>query len=407
MAVNPYDPPRPWTSQVPEEHARPPFTHVQAGIAELDECALHELSSDRLRADIYWMAKQQRALEAMQARWLAELDKREPDLADGAATWWLQERMRVTPNAAYAQVRTARQLEQLPHVAAAFRAGKISSQHVSVICRSMGQIEKTCLEPGGAERELVEAAQEQDPYNLSRYFKQMRYRADQEAGVVAEQEQRKRRWLNLWQTPDETFRIEGELDAENGVALRTAIRALMGRGPGKGDERTPAQRRCDAVGELARRLMSADALPSLSGEKPQVVLVANVETMRLEPGSPMAQLDWGGPLVTGQTARRIAEDADITPVLVNGAGDVLYVGRRTRTVSTRIRKALNLRDRHCQEPGCDVVAELCIPHHLRHVADGGTTKLPNLKLYCQAHHDKRHPENARFKKGAAVQPAAP
>ena len=111
--------------------------------------------------------------------------------------------------------------------------------------------------------------------------------------------------------------------------------------------------------------------------------------------------------MTGCTARRLTEDADVTPVLVNGGGDVLYVGRRTRTVSPRKRTALNLRDQHCQEPGCDVEAELCIPHHLRHWADGGETVLPNLRLYCAAHHGRRHPENDRYRKGAAVQPSAP
>ncbi len=406
MAVNVYDPPPGWTSQVPEEHGRPPFSPVAGGIAEIDAAGPAELPSERLRADLYWMARQQRALEAMQARWLAELDKRDTDPLDGSAELWLQHNLRQTSNAAYAQVRTARQLEGLPEVAGAWRAGRIGSQHVSVICRAMGQIEKTCLPAKSTERELVRAAGEMDPYELNRHWKQLRYQADQEAAVYAEEEQRRRRWLNLRQTDEGTFRIEGELDPENGVALKTAMRSLMGR-PVKGDERTPAERRCDALGEMSRRLMSAGALPALGGEKPHVLLVANLETLRLEPGSPMAQLDWG-PLVTGQTARRIAEDADLTPVLVDGGGDILHVGRRTRTVAPRVRKALNLRDRHCQAPGCEVEPELCEPHHLRHAADGGPSVLPNLRLYCRVHHHHgQHPENARFRKGSAVQPSAP
>jgi len=245
-----------------------------------------------------------------------------------------------------------------------------------------------------------------DPYELNRHWKQLRYQADQEAAEDAEEEQRRRRWLNYRQTDEGTFRIEGELDPENGVAFKTAMRSLMGR-PVKGDERTPAERRCDALGELSRRLMSGGALPTQGGEKPHVLLVANIETLRLEPGSPMAQLDWG-PLVTGKTARRIAEDADLTPVLVDGRSEILYVGRRSRTVSPRVRKALNLRDRHCQAPGCEVEPELCEPHHLEHAADGGPSVLPNLRLYCRVHHHcGQHPENARFRKGSAVQPSAP
>src|SRR5262245_11977334 len=406
MAANVYDPPPGWNSKAPQEHRQPPFSTVADGIAAIEAAGTQELSPERLRADIYWMAKQQRALEALQAKWLAELDRRDdPDPLAGAPTWWLRENLRVTSNAAYAMVRTARQLEGLPEVAAAFRAGFISSQHVSVICRAMGQVDKTCLDRRSTEHELVEAAREMDPYTLLRHWHQMRYQADQEAAELAEEEQRRQRWLNLWQTADGTFRIEGELDPENGVALKTAMRALMGR-PRQDDERKPAERRCDTLGELARRLMSAGVLPELGGEKPHVMLIANIETLRLEPGSPIAQLDWG-PLVTGRTARRIAEDADVTPVLVDGRGDILHVGRRTRTVSPRKRKALNLRDRHCQAPGCEVEPELCTPHHLTHWVDGGDSVLPNLRLYCQVHHARQHPENARFRKGSAAQPSAP
>ena len=406
MAVDVYDPPFPYTSLAPPELGQPPFSTVAAGIDEIDSADLRELSSDRLQGGLYWMARQQRALEAMQARWLAEFDKRQASEGDDNPTLWLQQHLHVAPNTAYAQVRTAREREQLPRVAAAFRAGKIGSQHVSVICRAMGQIGKTCLNRTGTELELVRAAQESDPYSLNRYFKQLRYEADQEAGVVAEEDERERRWLNLTRTLDDTYRIEGELDSENGTALKTAMRALIGR-PRKDDDRSPAQRRCDALGELSRRLMSAGALPTLSGHKPQVVVVATLETLRLEPGSPMAQLDWGGALVSGQTARRIAEDADLTPVLVDGKGEILHVGRPTRTVPARVRKALNLRDRHCQTPGCDVEAERCIPHHRRHVADGGLSILPNLELQCDAHHPRQHPENARYRKRSGVRPSGP
>ena len=211
------------------------------------------------------MARQQRRLEAMQARWLAEFDKRQTTEGDDDATWWLQSRLHVTSTAAYAQVRTARQLEELPHVAAAFQAGQISSQHVSVICRAMGQIEKTCLEPGGAERELVEEAREKDPYSLQHHWQQMRYQADQEAGVVAEEEQRERRWLQLKQTPDDTWRIEGELDAENGVALKTAMGALMGRRPGRDDPLAGTPRTTDFARVPPRSRQRPDRTSSASG----------------------------------------------------------------------------------------------------------------------------------------------
>ena len=82
--------------------------------------------------------------------------------------------------------------------------------------------------------------------------------------------------------------------------------------------------------------------------------MAELATLRLEPGSRPAQLDWG-PLVTGETARRIGCDAAVTQVLVGADGELLHLGRRTRSVPPRMRRALDLRDRGCQGPGCTAI----------------------------------------------------
>jgi hypothetical protein len=70
----------------------------------------------------------------------------------------------------------------------------------------------------------------------------------------------------------------------------------------------------------------------------------------------------------------------------NGASMVLDVGS-TDDIPDHIRRAVILRDRHCQWPGgCDRPASQCEPHHLRPRADGGQTSLENLHLYCLVHH---------------------
>jgi hypothetical protein len=311
----------------------------------------------------------------------------------------------MTSNAAYDQIRTARALDEtLRLTAGALRRGEIGAHHVAVIRRAMEQVGKTRLDPAGVESELVFAAKQMDPFALERHWKQLRYQADQEAAVEAEEEQRQRSWLSLRQTWWGTYRVEGELDAETGATLKTALQAIMGR-KARDDERTPMQRRAAAIGELARRRLDAGDLPERGGEKPHLMLVADLATLRLEPGSRLAQLDWG-PLVTGQTARRIAEDASITPVLVDGAGNVLHVGRRSRAVPAPVRRALNLRDQRCQGAGCTMPPELCTPHHGVHWVDGGSSDLPNLTLYCNHCHGKRHPENARFRTPARGSPSS-
>jgi len=70
----------------------------------------------------------------------------------------------------------------------------------------------------------------------------------------------------------------------------------------------------------------------------------------------------------------------------NGASMVLDIGD-TDDIPDHIRRAVILRDRHCQWPGgCDRPASQCEPHHLRPRADGGATSMENLHLYCLVHH---------------------
>jgi hypothetical protein len=388
----------------PETYLRPPFSSVEQGLSLIDARGPENLATDTLRDDLTWLVRQQRALEAITARWLAELDQRHDSRPD-SCTEWMTGTFNVTPSAAYSQLRTARVLDHLPRALAALRLGRISWAHVRVICGAAERWHETSLDAATTEVELVGAATSMDPRTLHQHWLQMRYQADRKAGEAAEEEQRKRRWLSLRETLWGTYQVEGELDAENGGLFQTALRAVMGRKQ-KDDDRTPNERRADAVGELSRRQLDAGTLPSRGGERPHLMLVANVETLRLEPGSPMAQLNWG-PLVTGRTARRVAEDASVTPVLVDGTGNLLHVGRRSRTVPAPVRRALNLRDRGCQGPACTVPPELCVPHHRVHWADDGGHELSNLELRCSVHHARLHPENDRFRRDAGQPSAVP
>lgn len=69
-------------------------------------------------------------------------------------------------------------------------------------------------------------------------------------------------------------------------------------------------------------------------------------------------------------------------------GAVLHVGRRTRTIPPALRRALEVRDRGCRFPGCNL--RFTDAHHMKHWADGGETSLRNTLLLCAAHHRLVH-----------------
>ena len=107
----------------------------------------------------------------------------------------------------------------------------------------------------------------------------------------------------------------------------------------------------------------------------------------------------GGIHVSALTARRVACDAATVTMRHEAGGDILDVGRRTRTVSPALRRALAARDRQCRFPGCG--NRRCDAHHIEHWADGGRTALDNLVLLCRRHHRAVHEEGFRVTRDTA------
>ncbi len=106
-------------------------------------------------------------------------------------------------------------------------------------------------------------------------------------------------------------------------------------------------------------------------------------------------LDEAGAIhVSGETARRLACDSARVEMQHGLGGEILGVGRRTRTVSPALRRALAARDGQCRFPGCQ--NRRCDAHHVRHWADGGETALDNLVLLCRRHHRAVHEEGFRI-----------
>ena len=97
----------------------------------------------------------------------------------------------------------------------------------------------------------------------------------------------------------------------------------------------------------------------------------------------------GGLHIGKEAARRVACDAGLVVLRHAADGQVLDVGRRSRTVPSAMRRALLSRDHgQCQFPGCE--SRHCDAHHVEHWADGGETRLQNLVLACRFHHRALH-----------------
>jgi len=95
-----------------------------------------------------------------------------------------------------------------------------------------------------------------------------------------------------------------------------------------------------------------------------------------------------GPVLTDAERRLLLCDTDCE-LWLERHGQVIGSGRATRTISRRLRRALEHRDRCCAVPGCGATRGLHA-HHIVHWEDGGPTELDNLVLLCPFHHRLHH-----------------
>jgi hypothetical protein len=91
-------------------------------------------------------------------------------------------------------------------------------------------------------------------------------------------------------------------------------------------------------------------------------------------------------LVSGPSGLAATLRQGLLPQPHNSRPVILDVGHSSQ-IPGSIRRAVALRARHCEWPGCHKRPAACDVHHLRHRADGGETSVRNCVLLCQFHHD--------------------
>jgi hypothetical protein len=224
--------------------------------------------------------------------------------------------------------------------------------------------------------------------------------------VDRERERFDSRTLSVFPDEEGMYVVTGRLTPEMGALLMRAVEAAGDalyrerKGPEDVSAETfheaAARRRADALGLVAERALAAgfgtgsDTQAPLSGtraERYQVLLHVDAGTLQVEGEPGRSELE-DGTRVSAETSRRLSCDASLVTVGHGTEGSMLSVGRRTRTLSPALRRALEARDRGCRFPGCGL--RFTDAHHVRHWADGGETSLENLLLLCSHHHRLVH-----------------
>jgi hypothetical protein len=239
---------------------------------------------------------------------------------------------------------------------------------------------------------LLDAASVLKPSKLRAEVEQWRAVEDRVGDETHAQTCHRRRSLKFFRTLEGMVRVEGLFEAEAGRVFRHAVDDLVRIHRLDDTGRSPEQRRADAVVELA----AAYNAGTVTGgrERPQMLVMVDVEQLTGRKGG-RALLDTGE-TITIAAARRLACDANIATVLMNGRSEILDLGRSRRVASDAQYKALVIRDGGCRFPGCDRPPGWTQAHHIVEWPDGGLTDLDNLVLLCHTHHGLIHHQHWRI-----------
>ena len=292
-------------------------------------------------------------------------------------------------------VRIAKALPELPLVSEAFGRGEVSYSKVRAITR--------IATPDNEDQWLgiARCGTASQVEKLVRLTRRANVSDENDRAL----EQQKGRRLTTYFDSDGMLVVQGRLAPEQGALLMRALQVSTDElraeqdgsaEPSCGEPRlsnepvaTPSsdQLSADALVRVAERALDADAAGTTSTDRYQVVLHVDAEVLASPEADGRSELE-DGPALAPETARRLACDGSAY-VMAHGPTGELSAGRKTRVVSTTLRRALRARDgTRCVFPGCGCWGTDA--HHVQAWAEGGPTVLTNLVTLCKRHHTFVH-----------------
>ncbi|MET0660055.1 MAG: DUF222 domain-containing protein [Steroidobacteraceae bacterium] len=348
---------------------------------------------DALRDEITRLAGHLNAANYRFLKLIAEFDRCAGwvDNATHSCAHWLNWKCGIAIGAAREKVRVAHALETLPKISAAMERGEISYSKVR---------EMTRVACAATEEALLMIARHGTAAHVEKMVRGVR-RAMNPEEMKREAMQQAERSVRWQYDADGSLLLRAKLPAEIGAIVLKAMELAIKEIPleqvsqSRADvpagtptvKSTPCARRADALALLAESFLEHGVAATNGGDRNQIVVHVAEETLRNHAAG-CCEIEHG-PAIAAETARRLACDASIVTLIENENGGPLNLGRKTRTISTPLRRFLRARDKGCRFPGCANTHHIDA-HHIHHWANGGATKPSNLVSLCSFHHRKVH-----------------
>lgn len=375
-----------------------------AVLAELRGLDLDGLADEVLSDAVLAAQRLRGSLDVAEARLLARWDARGVWRPSGAKTAaaWLAWREHLPIGVARQRVRQARALRNLPAVEAAWGAGDVDRSHVTTLLGARNPRTETAFDKG--HEDLLEQALRSSFSGFKRACDHWALFTDPDGAEQSAEEDRAAREVHLSESFGGMWFGRITLDPVSGTIVDTTLRKIerelfdtdwteakerLGRDPMTIELcRTPAQRRADALVEMATR---ARTTPK-GGRRPAPLftVVVGLDTLK----GPLLELFNRTVLTPGQAARWLTQ-ADVERIVFDPPSRIIDVGAKRRFFTGALRRAIEIRDRTCYHPTCDQVPDRPQADHIREAAKGGPTTQTNGRWACPFHNRWRntHPDN--------------
>ncbi|MDP9386613.1 MAG: HNH endonuclease, partial [Actinomycetota bacterium] len=246
---------------------------------------------------------------------------------------------------------------------------------------------------------LVGHAARLRPDRFARVLGYWSLHADPDGAECAAAAQRERRRFHLSQSFEGMFSGDVVLDPISGTIVSEALRRIEDElfradwaevRKRRGDNalasdlaRTPAQRRANALVEMARRAGAAPA----GGRRPEPLFTVMVgyETF----AGRVCELANGTAVTPGSLVPWL-DQAWVERVVFDAASRPIDVGVARRLFTGATRRAIEVRDRECFHEFCDLPAERCQVDHIEPYSAGGAAESGNGRMACGFHNRSRH-----------------
>jgi hypothetical protein len=342
------------------------------------------------------LRREQARLAAVVAEQTAAFEARRGYGEDGSrsATDWIAVHARLPRGAVAGEVRDARRLRSMPETRAAFRAGDLSAAHVRVLARLAGHPRAGRHFPDGEAQLVAEGRRLRfdDWQRLCDYWRDAADPDGPEQRHGRDQDLRRFRigvgldgvgHADGYLTPVATAAVNGALEGierELFAADWAAAKEIHGDATTAAHlARTSAQRRHDALVEMATRALTAPA----DGKRPAPLVTVMVDFDTF--AGRVCELAAGSIIAPGAVAELLGYDETlIQRVVADGANRVQDISS-ARSFRGTLRRVLEVLHRRCDHKTCFVPADQCQGDHILAWSEGGLTTQDNGRLGCGPH----------------------